>query len=229
MNDRVSIAFVAVAGIFITTLITANIVAVKLIHGLGPLGPVPAAMLVFPISYIFGDILTEVYGYARARQVIWLGFACNLYAVATIALAGWIPGAGPWTALQQASYVQILGATPRILLASFLAYLVGEFANSFVMARLKVRTEGRFLWVRTTGSTIVGQGLDSVIFIGIAFGLIWPIIISQWVTKVLYEFVATPVTYLIVNRLKRIEKKDFYDRHTDFNPFTLSSAGEVEA
>jgi len=227
MTQRVSLYFVAIAAVFITTLITANIVAVKAIPGLGPLGPVPAAMLVFPISYIFGDILTEVYGYARARQVIWLGFGCNLYAVLTFAVAGWLPGAAWWTPALQASYGQILGATPRLLAASFIAYLVGEFANSYVLARVKVATGGRHLWLRTIASTLVGQGLDSVVFIGLAFGLQWPIIVSQWLLKCLYEAVATPVTYAIVGRLKRAEGLDTYDRDTDFNPFRLRDAPEA--
>jgi queuosine precursor transporter len=227
MTQRVSLYFVAIAAVFITTLITANIVAIKPIPGLGPLGPVPAAMLVFPISYIFGDILTEVYGYARARQVIWLGFACNLYAVLTITLAGRLPGAAWWTPQLQASYGQILGATPRLLAASFVAYLVGEFANSYVLARVKVATGGRYLWLRTIASTLVGQGLDSVVFIGLAFGLQWPIIVSQWLLKCLYEAAATPVTYAIVGRLKRAEGLDVYDRDTNFNPFHLSDAAEA--
>ena len=224
MTQRVSLYFVAIAAIFVTTLITANIVAVKPIPGLGPLGPLPAAMLVFPISYIFGDVLTEVYGYARARQVIWLGFGCNLFAVAVFALAGWLPGAAWWTPELQASYGQILGATPRILAASFAAYLVGEFANSYVMARLKIATAGRHLWVRTIGSTVVGQFLDSLVFISLAFGPQWPIIIAQWIVKCLYEALATPATYAMTNYLKRVEGLDPYDRGTDFNPFRLADA-----
>lgn len=217
-RQGLSLAFVVVATVFVTTLVAANIIAIKPILGVGPLPPLPAAIIVFPISYIFGDILTEVYGYARARQVIWLGFGCNLYAVVTFYVAGALPGAEWWTTELQQSYSAILGATPRILFASFLAYLVGEFANSMTLARLKVRTGGRYLWVRTIGSTLVGQGLDSLVFITIAFGAIWPMIFSQWVTKSIYEALATPLTYLVVNRLKRYEGLDVYDSRTDLNP-----------
>jgi uncharacterized integral membrane protein (TIGR00697 family) len=225
MPQRVSMYFVAVSAVFVTTLIVANTIAVKLVPG--PLGPVPAALLVFPISYIFGDILTEVYGYARARQVIWLGFGCNLLAVATYAIAVWLPGWGEaWSARQQEGFAMIFGAVPRILLASFVAYLFGEFANSFVLARMKVATGGRHLWARTIGSTLVGQALDSVVFIGLAFGLAWPVIIAQWLTKCLYEILATPLTYWIVGRLKRVEGLDPYDTATDFNPFRLADPAE---
>lgn len=230
-SNRISPAFAVIAAVFVTTLITANIVAVKPVRGLGPLPPLPAAMLVFPISYIFGDVLTEVYGYARARQVIWLGFACNLYAVLTFTVAGALPGAAPpdgwWSAELQQSYEGILGATPRILGASFVAYLVGEFANAMTLARLKVATGGRFLWLRTVGSTLIGQGLDSIVFISIAFGLQWPIIIWQWLAKSLYEALATPVTYIIVNRLKRHEGSDVFDRTTDLNPFAWRTREEA--
>ncbi len=233
MSERISPAFVVIAAVFVTTLISANIVAVKPVPGPGPLPPLPAAMLVFPISYIFGDILTEVYGYSRARQVIWLGFACNLYAVAVFAAAGALPGAAPaaggwWTPEDQVSYRRILGATPRILTASFVAYLVGEFANSMVLARMKVRTEGRHLWLRTIGSTLVGQGLDSLVFISLAFGPLWPMIFSQWVAKSAYEAAATPLTYIVVNRLKRHEGRDVFDRETDLNPFTWRADEEKE-
>ena len=225
-NDRTpqhSTWFVVVVAIFITCLLIANIIAVKLVNIFGL--TVPAAIVIFPISYICGDVLTEVYGYRRARQVIWLGFACNLLAVVAIWAGQMLPGAAFWDA--QAAYVRILGFTPRLLVASFCAYLVGEFANSVVMARMKVLTEGRLLWTRTIGSTIVGEGLDSLIFVTIAFMGIIPApailnaILTQWLFKVAYETLATPLTYVVVNFLKRQEGLDIFDRDTSFNPLAL--------
>jgi queuosine precursor transporter len=222
--------FPLVTAVFVTALLISNIVAAKLIQ-VGPL-VLPAAVILFPVTYIFGDVLTEVYGYARARQVIWTGFACNLLAVGVIWLAGLLPAASFWTAgayatsrEAQSAYWAILGSTPRILVASFAAYLVGEFLNSLVLARLKVMTSGRWLWVRTILSTIVGQGADSAIFITVAFGGILPIsgltaaIISQWLVKSAYEALATPLTYLTVNGLKRAEAIDVFDTTTNFSPF----------
>lgn len=212
--------FLIIATIFVTCLITANIIAVKLIDFWGLI--LPAAVIIFPLSYIFGDILTEVYGYAASRRVIWLGFFCNLIAVVAIWLGGLLPAAPFWQ--EQSAYDAILGFTPRLLLASFAAYLIGEFANSFVLAKLKIATNGRWLWVRTIGSTLVGQGLDSLVFITVAFVGVIPAdglvnaIVTQWLFKVAYEIIATPLTYAIVNRLKRAEGVDVYDRHTNFNP-----------
>lgn len=217
---KVSFWFVVTAALFVTCLLTANIIAVKLIVLLGFL--VPAGIIIFPLSYLFGDVLTEVYGYGAARRVIWLGFACNLLAVIAIVLGGLAPAAPFWH--DQAAYETILGFTPRLLLASFTAYLVGEFANSFVLAKLKIATRGRWLWTRTIGSTLIGEGLDTVIFISIAFwGIIPPplmltAILTQWVFKVLYEVVATPLTYLVVGFLKRREHLDTYDYRTNFSP-----------
>ena len=220
-----------VVAVFATTLVVSNIIAVKLI-GIGGL-VLPAAVILFPVAYIFGDILTEVYGYARARQAIWTGFFCNLLAVIAIWLAGLLPPASFWNAglpsaeAAQGAYAAILGFTPRLLLASFMAYLVGEFLNSFVMAKLKVRTEGRYLWLRTISSTLVGEGADSLVFISVAFWGIIPLvglgtaILSQWMVKVVYEIIATPLTYLIVGALKRSEQEDYYDRDTDFTPIAF--------
>lgn len=216
--------FVAVVGLFITCLLVANIMAVKLIDVGGLI--FPAAVIIFPISYILGDVLTEVYGFRRARQVIWLGFFCNLLAVGAIWLAQQLPAASSWDG--QAAYEQILGFAPRILGASFCAYLVGEFANSFVLAKLKVRTKGRFLWARTIGSTLVGQGFDSAIFISIAFAGTIPAagmltaIATQWFLKSGYEALATPLTYAVVNFLKREEGVDTFDRDFSFNPLALT-------
>jgi queuosine precursor transporter len=215
--------FMLVVGLYVTSLITANTVAVKVLE----VGPwvTDAGLITFPIAYIVGDILTEVYGYAAARRVIWLGFICNLIAVGTFQLAGALPAESSWD--NQAAYDTIFGSTPRILFASFCAYVVGEFANSYVLARMKVITQGRWLWTRTIGSTIVGQGLDSVIFGLIAFGgvfstgVVQDMIVTNWVLKTAYETVMTPVTYLVVGKLKAAEGIDFFDRDTDFSPVAL--------
>lgn len=224
----------AITAVFVTTLIISNIIAVKLV-AIGPL-ILPAAVILFPVAYIFGDILTEVYGYARARQVIWTGFACNLLAVLAIWIAGLLPAAPFWTAglydspqAAQQAYQAILGFTPRLLFASFIAYLFGEFLNAFVLARMKVATQGKYLWTRTIGSTLVGQLADSGIFITLAFAGIIPagelgrLIVTQWLLKSAYEALATPLTYAVVNYLKHVEQEDYYDRQTDFNPFRVSN------
>jgi queuosine precursor transporter len=216
--------FVLVVAVFITCLITANITAVKLVEVSGLV--VPAAIIIFPVSYVLGDVLTEVYGYRRARLVIWLGFLCNLITVGAIWLGLVLPAASFWDG--QAAYERILGYTPRILAASFLAYLVGEFANAFVLAKMKIATRGRWLWTRTIGSTLVGQGLDSLVFITLAFVGTIPgprllsAIITQWLAKSAYEAAVTPLTYAAVNFLKRREGVDEYDYGTDFNPLSLS-------
>jgi len=185
---------------------------------------VPAAIFVFPVSYIFGDILTEVYGYRVARRVIWLAFFCNLIFVFFTWIGQILPPAAFWG--NQESYESILGLAPRILAASLCGYLVGEFANSFVLARMKIMTRGRWLWSRTIGSTLVGQALDTAIFISIAFtgtGANVPqMILHHWVFKIGIEAVCTPATYAIVNWLKRKEGIDTYDRQTRYNPFMIS-------
>ncbi len=220
----VSFWFLAVACLFVTCLIVSNIVAVKLAVIFGLI--LPAAVVIFPLSYILGDVLTEVYGYARARQVIWLGFGCNLVAVLAIAVAGALPAAGFWDG--EEAFQRILGQTPRILAASFLAYLVGEFVNAYVLARLKVATEGRLLWLRTIGSTLIGQGFDSAIFMTVAFagilktGDLAAAAVTQWLFKSAYEAAATPLTYAVVGFLKRREGCDVFDRDLRFNPLAIS-------
>ena len=224
--------FPLVTAVFVTCLIVSNIIAVK-IAAVGPF-VLPVAVIIFPISYIFGDVLTEVYGYARARQVIWIGFGCNLLAVLAIWVGGRLPAAPFWNASvypssaeAQHAYQAILGFTPRLLLASFTAYLAGEFLNSFVLAKLKIATHGKQLWLRTIGSTLVGQLADSGLFIFIAFVGILPgailgqTILTQWLFKSAYEALATPLTYLVVNFLKRAENEDYYDRDTHFNPVAI--------
>jgi hypothetical protein len=209
-----------IAAVFVTCLITANIIAVKII-GFGSI-VVPAAVIVFPLSYIFGDILTEVYGYRWARRIIWLGFGCNLLFVFFAWVGGLLPAAFPG---EQGSYQAVLGYAPRLLLASFSGYLAGEFANSLIMARLKLATRGRWLWTRTIASTLVGQGLDTSIFIIVAFigtSRYTPmLIVYHWSAKVLIEILATPLTYKAVGYLKRAEGIDYYDERTNFNPFSF--------
>ncbi|MBI3635280.1 MAG: queuosine precursor transporter [Candidatus Rokubacteria bacterium] len=215
--------FITGAALFITCLLTANIMAAKLVIVGGFI--LPAGIVIFPVSYILADVLTEVWGYAAARRVIWLGFACNAVMVLAIWIGGELPPAPFWTG--DAAYAEILGATPRLLAASFVAYLCGEFANAYVLARLKIATRGRWLWVRTIGSTIVGEGLDSLVFVAVAFGGAVPgavlggIVAAQWGVKVLYEAAATPLTYAAVGWLKRSEGIDTYDDETDFNPVRL--------
>jgi uncharacterized integral membrane protein (TIGR00697 family) len=217
---KYSYRFVAIAALFVTCLLAANILIVKQIAVFGL--TLPAAIVIFPLSYIFGDVLTEVYGYAQARKVIWLGFFCNLLLVAAIWLVGILPAAPIFEA--QAAYDRILGSAPRFLIASFAAYLAGEFVNSYVLARMKVLTKGKWLWTRTIGSTIAGEGVDTVIVLSIGFWGVLPfdilgsMMLWHWILKTAYEAVATPLTYLLVGYLKKTEQTDFYDYTTDFNP-----------
>lgn len=186
-----------------------------------------AGVLFFPISYIFGDVLTEVYGYARARRVIWAGFGAMIFASVMAAMVVALPPAPEWQ--NQAAYEIAFGSTWRIVAASLIAFFCGEFANSYVLARMKVITAGRALWARTIGSTIVGEGIDSMLFYPLAFynsglipnELLLKIMATQFVAKVAVEAAFTPVTYAVVGWLKRAESEDFYDRRTDFNPFHL--------
>ena len=219
---KISYRLVIIIALFITCLITANIIAVKVIS-LGPF-VLPAAIFVFPVSYIFGDVLTEVYGYRIGRRVIWLGFICNLIFVFFVWIGQVLPSADFWKG--QAAYDSILGFAPRLLAASFCGYLMGEFVNSFVLARMKILTQGRWLWSRTISSTVVGQGLDTSIFISLAFigtGATVPVmILHHWVAKVAIEAICTPATYTIVNWLKHREGVDTYDYETKYNPFLIS-------
>jgi len=184
-----------------------------------------AGVLFFPLSYVLGDVLTEVYGYARARRVVWAGFGAMIF----MALMSWVvvalPPAAGW--LGQAAYDEVFGLTPRIVLASLTAFWLGEFANAYVMARMKVWSGGRHLWQRTIGSTVVGQGIDSLVFYPVAFLGVWPtelvlwIMLTNYALKVGWEAVLTPVTYRVVHWLKRAEHADVFDRDTDFTPFSL--------
>ncbi|MBN1366949.1 MAG: queuosine precursor transporter [Dehalococcoidales bacterium] len=218
---KYSFRFVIVAGLFIVCLLTANIVGVKFASfGFVSL---PAAVILFPFSYIFGDVLTEVYGYKTARKVIWLGFGCNLIFVIFAYFAQILPPAVGWEGQQ--AYETIIGSTWRILAASFLGYIVGEFSNSFILARMKILTRGRWLWMRTISSTLVGEGLDTVIFLIVAYmgmPFFTPIVILyHWTAKVLIEVILTPATYRVVGYLKKKEDIDTYDYKTRFNPFLI--------
>ena len=217
-----SIYLLVITGLFVMALVVSNIIAVKIV---GVWGRVfDAGTLLFPLTYLIGDVLTEVYGYRQARFVIWIGFLANLIAVAAIQIAIHLPAADFWAG-NQAAYETVLGTTWRLFLGSLAAYLVGEFTNSFIMAKLKIATSGRWLWTRTISSTVVGEGLDSLIFSTIAFagtGLdLTNQIVTIWVMKVGWEVLATPLTYGVVNFLKRKEGLDVYDVDTDFNPLTL--------
>jgi uncharacterized integral membrane protein (TIGR00697 family) len=222
----------AVVAVFVTSLVVSNLIAVKLIV-VGPL-TLPAAVVLFPVAYICGDVLTEVYGYQGARRAIWLGFACNLLAVLAVTIAGRLPASPIWTAgvyqtpeQAQSAFDAMFGFSPRLLAASVSAYLVGEFLNAYVLARLKVATAGRWLWLRTIGSTLIGQAADSAVFITLAFAGILPTaalaaaVVSQWAFKTLYEAAATPLTYFVIGRLKRLEGLDPFDRDLRFNPLPL--------
>jgi uncharacterized integral membrane protein (TIGR00697 family) len=206
---------------FVAVLIVSNIVAPKFI-AIGWLR-FSGAQLLFPITYIFGDIFTEVYGYAASRRAIWNGFfACALLAVVSMIVVA-LPPSPDWP--HQKAYETVLGFIPRIIVSSLIAYWAGEFANSFVMARMKVMTKGKYLWTRTIGSTVVGQGVDTTLVMVLAFGGImsntdiFRAIVSGYTAKVVYEVAMTPVTYLVVNFLKRKEGVDVLDVHTRFNPF----------
>jgi uncharacterized integral membrane protein (TIGR00697 family) len=215
--------FLVIIALYITALITANTVAIRVLD-IGPF-TADAGTLTFPIAYIVGDVLTEVYGFRIARRVIWLGFICNALAVGIFQMAVRLPSVDD-PAFQDA-FEMVFNATPRILLASMAAYLVGSFINAYVLARLKVITEGRWLWTRTIGSTILGQGLDTVVFVFIAFWgvfpgeVIWAMLYTNWIVKIGVEVLATPVTYKVVDLFKRKEQVDVYDTTTDFNPIAI--------
>jgi uncharacterized integral membrane protein (TIGR00697 family) len=218
---------------FVTVLICSNLIGpAKIAQANFPLvGAVSfgAGVLFFPISYVFGDILTEVYGYARSRRVIWAGFGGLAFAAVMSAVVVWLPPAPFWN--NQAAYDIAFGSTWRIAAASLIAFLCGEFVNSFVLAKMKILTRGRWLWTRTIGSTIFGEGVDSLLFYPLAFwgsGLIPDdrlpqIMLVQFISKVGLEVAFTPITYAVVGWLKRAEEEDYYDTNTDFNPFTLKA------
>jgi uncharacterized integral membrane protein (TIGR00697 family) len=213
---------------FVTVLLLSNVIGAGKVAevDLPLIGPTPfgAGILFFPISYVIGDILTEVYGYGRARRCIWAGFGALLFMAFVAFVAVALPPAPGWAG--QAAYEQVFGQVPRIVLASIIAFWLGEFANSYVLARMKVWTQGRHLWSRTIGSTFVGQGIDSIIFYPLAFYGVWDndlllqVLAIQWALKVGWEAMLTPVTYAVVGWLKRREGVDVYDERTNFTPFS---------
>lgn len=211
---------------FVTVLLCADVIGVTKVCSVAGLS-FGAGVLFFPISYLFGDILTEVYGYARSRKVIWAGFGALIFASFMSWVIRVLPPAPDWP--YQAAYEAMFDQTPRIVVASLTAFWAGEFANSYVLAKLKLLTRGRFLWTRTIGSTIVGEAVDSMIFYPVAFlgfwtpSLLLQVMVANYTIKVLWEAAATPLTYKIVNFLKRAEQEDYYDRDTNFNPFVLQS------
>jgi len=216
--------FDLITGLFVAVLLISNIASSKIVEIWR--FTFDGGTILFPLSYIFGDILTEVYGYRRSRRVIWIGFFCALLMSLTLGLIGLIKPASGWEF--QEAYMRILGQTPRIVSASLIAYFAGEFSNSFVLAKMKILTKGKWLFTRTISSTIIGEGIDTVVFVVIAFlgvysnSLVLLIIISNYIFKVSLEIIFTPLTYKIVGFLKRTEKVDWFDYRTNFNPFIFS-------
>lgn len=218
---------------FVAVLMISQVTSVKPVEIAGI--PFTGAELLFPISYLLGDVLTEVYGFARSRIVIWTGFAANVLMSLFIMLVGVVPGEAGWVQEGgQVAWDMLLGLTPRIAMASIVAYMIGEFLNSYVLAKLKVAMGGRHLWVRTIGSTIVGAGIDTLIFFPLSFGGIWPwpllweIMLVSYVIKISLEALLTPVVYRVVGFLKKAEGMDVFDTNTDFNPFRLNLAEMFE-
>ena len=203
-----------VMALFVTILLCSNIIGAAKVATVWGF-TFGAGVLFFPISYIFNDVLTEVYGYARARKVVWAGFGAIIFASFMSWVVVSLPPAQGWN--DQGAYESVFGQTPRIVFASLTAFFVGEFANSFVLAKLKIKTGGRHLWFRTIGSTIVGEGVDSLVFYPVAFlgvwdpQLVWRVMVSNYMIKVLWEAIITPVTYRVVNFLKRAENEDYFD------------------
>lgn len=221
--------FVMVA--FVVILLLSNVIGAgkRAVVDLPVVGPWPfgAGILFFPVSYVIGDVLTEVYGYGRARRAIWAGFGAMLFMVFMSTVVVALPPDQGWTG--QGAYEAVFGQVPRIVFASIIAFWVGEFANSWVLAKMKVLTQGRHLWTRTIGSTIVAQGLDSMLFYPLAFlfapdwpleAMLW-VMLTQFILKVSWEVLLTPVTYLVVGSLKRAEGVDVFDEGTDFTPFRV--------
>lgn len=216
----VSKVFMIIAVSYVTCLLLSNLIAGKMWAVTSNI-TLPAAVILFPITYIFGDVFTEVYGFKKARIIIWLGFACSFFAVAIYLITIALPHPGFWES--QDAFATVLGTTPRVALASFAGYLFGEFSNSMVLSKLKVATKGEKLWVRTILSTIVGEGFDSVIFITISFlgtmetKVVLQMILFQYLFKVCYEVIFTPATYAIVKYIKKKEEVDTYDYDIKYN------------
>jgi len=208
---------------FVAVLMISNITSTKILD-FGPF-TFDGWTLLFPLSYIFGDVITEVYGYKQSRKIIWMWFGALLLMSVMIIVVGLLPASKDRAF--QADYQHILWFTPRIVMASLIAFLAGEFSNSYILAKIKIQMKGKKLRVRTIGSTLVGEGLDTIIFVVVAFYGVFPtevlraIIVSNYIFKVGIEVVFTPLTYLVTNRLKKVEHEDYYDNHTNFNPVKL--------
>jgi queuosine precursor transporter len=228
--------FDLVMALFVTVLIVSNIASsAKIVDwGFSLFGvrmAFDAGTILFPLSYIFGDVLTEVYGYRGARRVIWIGFGCLALTALVLGIVSILPGESAWQEYAgQEAYMQILGgiSTGGIVLASLLAYLLGSFSNAFILARMKVITGGRWLWTRTIGSTIIGQAFDTLVFVTVAtlvgvfpWEIFASLVLTNYLFKVIIEALMTPLTYLVVGKLKRAEREDFFDTNTNFNPFRL--------
>ncbi len=220
-EQSVSKIFMVIAVAYVTCLLLSNLIAGKMWAVTGDI-TLPAAVILFPVTYIFGDIFTEVYGFKKARIIIWLGFACSFFAVAIYLITLALPHPGFWEG--QEAFETVMGTTWRVAIASFAGYLFGEFSNSMVLSKLKVATNGKKLWVRTILSTIVGEGFDSVIFITISFygvmdnSQLLKMILFQYLFKVCYEIIFTPVTYAVVKFVKKKEKIDTFDYDIKYNP-----------
>ncbi len=212
-----------ITGIFVAILLISNIASSKITSFW--IFTLDAGTILFPLAYIFDDVLTEVYGYASSRKIIWIGFISNILMAVIFMIVGVLPSSPDWH--NQSAYDAILGLTPRIVLASLVAYFSGEFSNSFVLAKMKIFTKGKYLWTRTIGSTLVGEFLDTMLFVTIAFYGVMPtdvlvaLLFSNYVFKVGVEVIFTPITYLIVNFLKHVEHENYFDKKTNFNPFKL--------
>jgi uncharacterized integral membrane protein (TIGR00697 family) len=224
MNKTEYRYFDVLVALFVAVLLISNIASTKILTIW--MFTFDGGTLLFPLSYIFGDILTEVYGFRRSRRVIWLGFFSALIMSLVLFVVQILPPAGDWT--NQKAYEAVLGFVPRIVAASLLAYFAGEFTNSMILSRLKILTKGRYLWTRTIGSTLIGEGFDTIIFCMVAFFGVLPasvfkaVLISNYIFKCAVEIIFTPLTYLIVRTLKRKENTDVYDYGVNYNPFQVN-------
>ncbi len=223
-NEKATVSrlFACLMGVYITCLLLSNLIAGKMM-ALGSV-TLPAAVILFPITYILGDVFTEIYGYKNMRTVIWMGFACSAFAVIIYMITIALPHPDFWG--NQEAFATVLGTTPRVFAASLVGYLFGEFSNSMILSKLKVKTQGKNLWMRTISSTIVGEAFDTVIFISISFWGTMPtetllqMMLFQYLFKVCYEIIFTPVTYTVVRKLKKMEDMDTYDTDVNYNPFS---------
>lgn len=213
-----------ITALFVAVLLISNIASTKIVKF--GFFSFDGGTLLFPLSYIFGDVLTEVYGYKKAKRAIWIGFVSALLLSVVLIIVGWLPPAAGWT--NQAAYETILGLTTRIVIASLIAYCAGQFANSYIMAKMKILTKGKALWSRTIASTLAGEFVDTLLFVLIAFWGLLPqtllitVLVSNYIFKIGVEIIFTPLTYKIVNFLKKNEEEDYYDYQTNFNPLSFT-------